>query len=179
MEVTQAYARPSSATMDASGMRLSVSAELSRPGVELNARILDSLSYARVMLALYEVVASDFRAKPKDHSAYQAWVEERYLEELDAARGAQLRQLPEKKRERDQLKTEIEDLRTRIRPLEAALQGQDYYAATRKYFEYLFKHFREAWIILDPVVSVHPDCVVFEVFSVDESSYGRVTVPSE
>jgi hypothetical protein len=31
----------------------------------------------------------------------------------------------------------------------------------------------------DPVVSVHPDSVIFEVFSFDESSYGRVTVPME
>jgi hypothetical protein len=29
------------------------------------------------------------------------------------------------------------------------------------------------------VVSVHPDALIFEVFSQDESSYGRVTVPSD
>jgi len=35
------------------------------------------------------------------------------------------------------------------------------------------------WMILDPVVSVHPDATIFEVFSLDESSYARVTVPTE
>ena len=35
------------------------------------------------------------------------------------------------------------------------------------------------WMILDPVVSVHPDATIFEVFSQDESSYGRVTVAAD
>jgi hypothetical protein len=179
MEVTQAYARPSAGTMDASGMHLSVSSELSRPGVKLKARILDSLPYARVMLALYEVVASDFRAKPRDHAAYQEWVQERYLEELDSAKGVQLRRLPDLKLRRESLRTGLAELHKQIHPLEAKIQGGDYYKCVRKYYEYLYTHDRDAWIVLDPVVSVHPDCVVFEVFSLDESSYGRVTVPMD
>ena len=34
------------------------------------------------------------------------------------------------------------------------------------------------WMVLDPVISVHPDAVIFEAFSLDESSYGRISVPS-
>ncbi|WP_204301607.1 hypothetical protein, partial [Stenotrophomonas maltophilia] len=45
--------------------------------------------------------------------------------------------------------------------------------------DWLSKNDSAAWWILDPVVSVHPDAVVFEVFSQDESSYGRVTVPGD
>jgi hypothetical protein len=48
-----------------------------------------------------------------------------------------------------------------------------------RYFRWLWQHAREQWWVLDPVVSVHPEGVIFEVFSRDESSYGRVTVPCD
>ncbi|GAB4461585.1 MAG: SWIM zinc finger domain-containing protein [Armatimonadaceae bacterium] len=179
MEVTQAYARPSSATMESGGLRLDVAAELSRPGVRLDAQVKDSLGYARVMLALYEVVSSDLRAKPKDHTAYQAWVQERYLEELGPMLARNAKRQPELVTRQGALKQSIQNLMQRIRPLESKVQGTDYWVAQRKYFDYLAKHDWSAWMLLDPVVSVHPDCVVFEVFSLDESSYGRVTVPMD
>src|SRR5690349_25175802 len=119
MQVTQSYAKPSRATMDNSGLHLDVSAELSRPGVRLDAQVKDSLAYARVMLALYEVVSSDFRAKPKDHTVYQEWVQQRYLEELSVEMGARLRQMPTLQARRDMLKESLKDIRAKIRPLEA------------------------------------------------------------
>src|SRR5689334_7692396 len=82
MEITQSYARPSGATMAPEGMRLEVSTEQSRPGVHLEALVKDSLPYARLMLALYAVVSGDYRNSPKDHTAYQESVQQRYLEEL-------------------------------------------------------------------------------------------------
>ncbi|MES2462449.1 MAG: BRCT domain-containing protein [Armatimonadota bacterium] len=179
MEVTQAYAHPSHATFDERGMNLSVSAELSRPGVRLDARIKDSLGYARVMLALYNVVSSDLRSQQKDHSAYQAWVQERYLEELSEWQGERLRSLPGLEQRRSFLTTRVKDLGQAIRPLEGALESVEFYAQRRKYFDWLYKNDKDAWWVLDPVVSVHPDAVVFEVFSQDESSYGRVTVPGD
>jgi hypothetical protein len=69
MEITQSYAKPSTATLtDNGGLRLGIATELSRPGVSLDAQVKDSLAYARVMLALYEVVSSDLRTKQKDYS---------------------------------------------------------------------------------------------------------------
>ena len=165
--------------MDADGMKLAVSAELSRPGVRLDARIKNSLGYARVMLALYNVVSSDLRSKQKDHSAYQKWVQERYLEELGSVQSANLRALPGMKAKRDDLSTHIKELHAAIRPLEDKLQSGEFYTQRRKYYDWLYKNDKDAWWVLDPVVSVHPDAVVFEVFSQDESSYGRVTVPTE
>lgn len=179
MQVTQAYARPSTATMDAQGMHLSVAAELSRPGVRLDARVKDSLSYARLMLALHRVVTGDLRAKPKDHTAYQNWVQQRYLEELDAEKGADLARLPSLTARRDELKAGIKNLRQQVGPLEKAFNSADFFNARQQYFQWLYKHDKEAWYPLDPVVSVHPDSVIFEVFSLDESSYGRVTVPMD
>jgi hypothetical protein len=165
--------------MDDRGMNLSVSAELSRPGVRLDARIKDSLGYARVMLALYNVVSSDLRSRQKDHSDYQAWVQERYLEELSAWQGEKLRALPGLEQRRNFLTTRVKQLSDAIRPLEGTLHSAEFLTHRRKYFDWLYKNDKDAWWVLDPVVSVHPDAVVFEVFSQDESSYGRVTVPGD
>src|SRR5687768_16114721 len=83
MEVTQSYARPSTTTLRNEGLGFEMAAEASRPNVALQAVIRHSLSYARTMLALYEVVSSNAKFERKDTSAYQAWVQERYLEELE------------------------------------------------------------------------------------------------
>ena len=179
MEVTQSYARPSTGTLSADGMRLDVAAELSRPPVALNALVRDSLAYARVMLALYAVVSGDHRATPKDHTAYQEWVQQRYLEELGAEMEMRLRGLPGLNTRREGLKEQIKTLRTKAAPLEKELASADFYKARAVYFKWLWDNDKDAWMVLDPVVSVHPDCVVFEVFSIDESSYGRVTVPMD
>ncbi len=179
MEVTQSYARPSGGTLSPDGMRLDVAAELSRPPVALRALVKDSLAYARVMLALYAVVSGDHRAKPKDHTAYQEWVQQRYLEELGAEVGLRLRQMPGLSDHRDGLKARVKALRTEALPLEKELASADFFKSRAVYFNWLWDNDRDGWMVLDPVVSVHPDCVVFEVFSIDESSYGRVTVPMD
>jgi hypothetical protein len=49
-----------------------------------------------------------------------------------------------------------------------------FYAAKQKYFNYLYKKDLDAWFVLDPVITVHPDEVFFECFSQDESTYGRL-----
>jgi NAD-dependent DNA ligase (contains BRCT domain type II) len=179
MQVTQTYAQPSRATMDEGGLRLDVAAELSRPGVRLDAQVKDSLPYARVMLALYAVVSGDYRSQPKDHTAYQEWVQRRYLEELSETRGKDLARLPQLTARRDALKQRLGEVRDVLRPLEQKLHSQDFYAHRAKYYQWLWTHDKDAWMLLDPVVSVHPDAVIFEVFSLDESSYGRVTVPMD
>jgi len=180
MDVTQNYARASRATLgDDGGFAFEIAAELSRPGVRLKAQILESLSYARVMLALYNVVSSDARSKQKDHSAYQKWVEQRYLDELTDVQAGKLRTLPGLLAQKTGLTARLKDIQTDIWPLEKSINSGEFYAQRQKYFHWLYRNDKDAWWVLDPVVSVHPECVVFEVFSLDESSYGRVTVPWE
>ena len=179
MEITQSYARPSAATMNPDGMRLSVSAEQSRPPVHLDAMVKDSLAYARLMLALYEVVTGDLRNAPKDHTAYQAWVQQRYLEELGIEMRERAANLPALLEARKDPASRVTNLQKRAYELEQISGMGVYYNHVRQYYGWLKKHDMDAWWVLDPVVSVHPDCLMFEVFSQDESSYGRVTVPTE
>ncbi|MCC2667779.1 MAG: hypothetical protein K0Q72_250, partial [Armatimonadetes bacterium] len=179
MHFTQSYSHPSSATMAADGLRLDVAAEQHRPPVFLQAMVRESLSYARLMLALYEVVQGDLRTKVRDYTAYQAWVQERYLDELAPQLAASRARMPGLLQQREELTRRVAELGREIRELERATAGADYQKTKRRYFDWLWKNDKEAWYVLDPVVSVHPDALIFEVFSQDESSYGRVTVPSD
>ncbi|MCK5725785.1 MAG: hypothetical protein KAH22_03035 [Thiotrichaceae bacterium] len=43
------------------------------------------------------------------------------------------------------------------------------------YYDWLLKNDPEAWLILDPVISVHPDKVTLEVFSKDEGCYAALS----
>lgn len=47
--------------------------------------------------------------------------------------------------------------------------------AYHAYYEWLWKNDPKAWLILDPVISVHPDKVSLEVFSKDEGSYALLS----
>ena len=173
MQVTQSYAHPSSSQVDSDGMKFNFSAEMSRNPVSINAEIKHSLSYARLMLALREVVRGDWRPAQKDHTAYQEWVTERYMEELPQ----HLKHVETKKikklEKREILKGKKKDINKKIGSIQSEVSK-----ARRQYYDWLYKHDRDKWMVLDPVISVHPDAVIFEAFSLDESSYGRISVPS-
>ena len=46
--------------------------------------------------------------------------------------------------------------------------------AQQAYFDWLMRNDPTAWLILDPVISVHPDELIFEVFSKDEGAYAKL-----
>lgn len=179
MWITQTYAKPSRVEDSGGAMNFQMSGEAHRPAVKLSATIRESASYARAMLALFEVVKSDGRFKTKDHSAYQEWVRAEYLRELGPQLEAQRRALPAQLEERDRLREQLKTLEKEAHPHRGLLNGTDLWAAKGKYWKYIRTRDFALWMILDPVVSVHLDAVIFEVFSQDESSYGRVTVAKE
>ncbi len=179
MLIAQNYAQRSSATLDAAGLGLNLSTEQSRPPVRLHASIQDGLAYARLMKTLYAVVTSNLLAPKRDRSAYFEWVQQRYLEEVTTEQAHRLTQVPAWLAERKDLNERIAALNKRINTLTVSAQGGDFYQAQRKYWNWLRTYDMDMWWVLDPVVSVHPDCLIFEAFSQDESSYGRVTVPMD
>ena len=179
MQITQNYARPSSAQMQGDNLAFEMSAEASRPGVRLSAIVRDSPAYARAMLALHRVVSSDLRFTPKDNSAYQEWVQGRYLEMIEETHAARLSALPAQREELGATRAALKPLQARASGLLRSLPQGALWDAKGKYWKYLYTHNKALWYLLDPVVSVHPDAVLFEVFSLDESSYGRVVVPME
>lgn len=174
MKITQTYSKASSVKSDASSSQFDFSAECSRKPVSLNAMIKDSGAYARVMMALRKVVVGDWRPKQVDHSAYQEWVMKEYLKELpNEMKGVDGEKIL-LMNERNELNEEKKLTLSKLKTLKTGIRK-----ARRSYYEWLYKNDKDKWYVLDPVISVHEDAVIFEAFSIDESVYGRVSVPSE
>ena len=93
------------------------------------------LRLREALSALYAVVGSDYRYKPKDRTQYLAYL---------------------------RLKKET--------------ATQSVWQAQQAYFGWLLRNDPLLFCILDPVVSVHPDQVMFEVFARDESTYAMLAV---
>lgn len=124
------------------------------------------IPFREAMSALHQVVVSDMSFQPKDKSDYKAWLkaqEEVFLAEAMAKQG--------------QIKAQLDELRQQMREVQHAEQAvlSPFYTARSKYFQYLYKNDIDAWYVLDPVITVHPDSLFFECFSQDESSYGKLS----
>lgn len=139
--------------------------------------VLPSRAFARMMLCLGEVVRLREGRQQRDHSAYQQWVRGEYLKELPAEQAAfsgEVRQLLD---ERNRLSEMVSQLAERTRNL---LPEKDvFWQERQRFWRWLYTHNRQAWLVLDPIVSVQPDAIFFEAFSQDESVYARVRLPSE
>lgn len=55
-------------------------------------------------------------------------------------------------------------------------QHQGLAKAYRAYFDWLLRNDPQAWLILDPIISVHPDGLFLEVFSKDEACYAALAL---
>src|SRR5712691_3510960 len=117
------------------------------------------------LAALYSVVVSDFKYRPRDRLAFNAWLEEqdrRFLANLgmkSVKAAARIKELDERRRQLDAVRNE------RLKP---------FHAARLKFFEYLYENEYDLTFLLDPVITVHPDEISFEAFSRDESTYARL-----
>lgn len=124
------------------------------------------IPFREAMSALHHVVVSDLRFKPKDKTDYKAWLQE----QEDVFLAEAMSNNAEKEQKLTALKEELRE----IRQQESSVLGP-YYDAESKYFNYLYKNDYDAWYVLDPVITIHPDSLFFECFSQDESSYGKLS----
>lgn len=166
------YAKIDTVAAAATG-HLTLLTDQSRDAVFLKGRVRNGPAFSKVMLVLGRIVKMAARATEKDHSAYQEWVYGQYLKEVDATRATGLPQL----REREAALSEaIKALQQEIREVSEQL---DTSKDLHKFYRWLYEHNRQAWIQIDPIVSVQDDATFFEGFSVDESVYGRVRLAHE
>ncbi|WP_144391538.1 SWIM zinc finger family protein [Pleionea sediminis] len=121
------------------------------------------IPFREAISALNKVVVSDLRTQPKDRTEYFQWLQENEQSLLEEFLGSQ-----------GDLDSQIQDLQDRIKEVHNQSNKimKPFYQAQKKYFNYLYKVDRDAWFVLDPVITVHPDQIFFECFSQDESSYG-------
>src|SRR5262249_18792278 len=133
-------------------------------------KVARHLPFREAISALHHVVVSDMRFKPKDRTAYFAWLKDHEQQLLAEAMGQQ-----------GEIKARIEVLRREQQEIHKQTNKimAPFYAPRQKYFDWLYKENKDAWFVLDPVITVHPDEIFFECFSLDESSYGRLSCDHE
>jgi hypothetical protein len=166
MNFVHRYFGATAASSDASSTTLGFAPDVLRAPTYFVGKVAKHLPFREAISALHHVVVSDLRFRPKDRSAYFAWLQ---------ANEQQL--LAEALASKEDIRGRIEGLRRELQTIttQASTLMAPFYKAQKRYFDYLYKENRDAWFVLDPVITVHPDEIFFECFSLDESSYGRLS----
>jgi hypothetical protein len=144
---------------------------LRRDRVSFAGDLKDPLRFREAVSALHAVVVSDLKFRPKDRSAYQA-----YLKRVQTREQA-IRSLAFKQAREKLLAEEPEPVPAGLEPRFKDLRDR-YWGARIKYADFLAKNDPALFRVLvpcDPVVTIAPDVLFFECFSKDESSYGCLT----
>jgi SWIM zinc finger len=170
VEFAYAFKRASHVDALSNQTSLSFSPDLKREPTFFSGELEKSVAFREAISALHAVVISDLRFKPQDKTAYKEWVARQELVDFASVAG---------QRADTQAKiAALSDELTRLRA-ESQVRLKPFYSARDAYFKHLWEKDREAWYVLDPVITVHPDEVFFECFSQDESSYGRLSASYE
>ena len=164
------YQGSSQVRSSANSTALAFVPDASRQPTWFHGKIRQSLLFREAVSALHDVVVSDLRFKPKDREAYKLWATQQ--EDLWLAES-----LAGKADRKEKIARLREDLTKANQARES--QMQPFYKARQKYWNYLFWRNQDWWLILDPVISVHPDQVFFECFSEDESTYACLSCNHE
>ena len=125
------------------------------------------LVFREALSALHSVVVSDLRYRGRDPGAYQAW--------LQANEGQMLAKFMAQAQSLKARAAEISAELNQLREKKSSLL-QPFFKARKRYFDWLWQAHRDAWYVLDPVITVHPERLLFEAFSQDESSYCAVSI---
>ncbi|MGI9386874.1 MAG: SWIM zinc finger family protein [Methyloligellaceae bacterium] len=170
MEVTNRYAGHSNVSHDHDASSVSFSPDLLREPAYFVGSVSNHVHFREAISTLHHVVVSDMRFKPKDRTEYFAWLETQKDQML--AEAASIGKAASEK---------VAELREELRGLTNRQNEimSPYYKAQKRYFDWIYKTNRDAWIVLDPVIAVHPDEISFECFSTDESTYGRLSCDLE
>ncbi|MGA9382505.1 MAG: SWIM zinc finger family protein [Phormidium sp.] len=165
MEVNYAYKGNTAVVDRGDRTQMSFSPDTKREPTFFIGELRQNIAFREAISALHDVVVSDLRFKPKDKTAYKEWAAQQL--EIDWQQVAVQRQ--EIVNRMQELRTELKDLYDnhyqRLKP---------YYDAREKFRQYVFRKQLDIYFLFDPVITVHPDEIFFECFSVDESSYGRL-----
>lgn len=172
MRLDLSYFGRSRVEKHADAMALMLSPNLSRAPVSFEAELAMPLRFREAVSALHEIVVGDLRWKPRDHTAYRAWLKKQTEQE------SQIRKAAYAEAKKD---LELRSSRSFPPTLDRDFKKwhKVYWDARRSYADELRKNDPELFRRLtpcDPVITVSPDVVFFECFSADESSYGCLTV---
>ena len=170
MEFNYSYKGSSSVQSQADRTDMAWSPDTTREPTYFIGELRKGIAFREAISALHDVVVSDQRFKPKDKTEYKAWRAQQDEFDLDLAVA-----------QREDVRQRIQSLNDEYNQLikQRSARWSSFYEARQRYFSHLWERDRDAWFVLDPVITVHPDEVFFECFSQDESSYGRLGVSYE
>ncbi len=172
MDLQVAYFGRSAVRRAISGLAVTLAPNLRRDRVSFVGTLRSPLRFREAISALHDVVISDLRFKPKDHTAYRDWLVEQKKREEELRRATYQAAKQQAKAERKlTIPKGFGEVFRNLR--------RKYWGARQRYANYLSRHDPELWRLLmpcDPVITVAPDVLFFECFSADESSYGCLTV---
>lgn len=191
MKVNYLYASPSACMQQGEDTVLGLSTDLSREEkVSFNGRLKHPLIFRDAMLMLRQIVVSDMGQKKKERVEFFAWLEaeierrvlehEKYQPGLREALQEDMKELLD---QRGQMEEDIAKLLKVKSELQKEIDSHDAWKDYNKLEKDFWKFIRERdlslWFVLDPVITVHPDIVSFEAFSIDESTYGCLSIDME
>ena len=166
MKFNYKYSGKSSVENSASVTGVSFAPDILREPTFFVGNLDKKIPFREAISALHNVVTADFNFQPKDNTQYLAWLknkEDVWVAEATAALSS--------------LKLQINKLQSRLKAVRSQREKitGPYYKSQRDYFKYIYTRDYAAWLVLDPVITVHPDQVFFECFSKDESVYGKLS----
>lgn len=168
------FAGSSSVSDALAGTSMQFAPDTLRQPTYFQGKLSKKIPFREAISALNAVVVSDLRFMPKDQTAYREWLdtqEELLLGEHLAGLVGDQKVLEAKI---TQLRTDIEQIRR-----EENQYMRPYWEAVGKYRQYLWQNDPTTSMVLDPVITVHPDALFFECFSKDESTYGKLSCSYE
>ncbi|MBD3254698.1 MAG: hypothetical protein GF383_06375, partial [Candidatus Lokiarchaeota archaeon] len=188
MKVNYQYPSPSMCFQQENLTVLGLSPDLSREEkVSFIGRLKHPLVYRDAMLMLREIVISDMGHKKKERVEFYAWLEneikrrvlehEKFMPEVRDKLSTQMNELV---KDLEKKESEIRKLSQLKNDLQKNIEDKDiwkeYYKIERDFWSFIRTRDIALWWILDPVITVHPDQISFEAFSLDESTYGCLSI---
>jgi hypothetical protein len=165
MEFDYKFKGDTSVKSNAHATDMSFAPDVHREPTYFSGNLNKHIPFREAISALHDIVVSDFRFKPKDKSDYKEWAKQ----QEDFWLAEYMKGSAEVEQKLKAVRTELETIRRQKDDITGP-----FYKAKRKYFDYLYQSNKDAWFVLDPVITVHPDELFFECFSQDESSYGKL-----
>ena len=188
MKIKYNYASPSMCTNNGHETTLGFSPDLSREeNVSFLGKLKNPLVFRDAMLMLREIVISDTSIKKKERVEFFAWLEGESERRIVKHEQYMPQVREELKNDMNKLNSQIEDKDSEIEKL-CKLKNEikkeidkqdvwrDYNNLERNFWKFIKDRDYDLWFVLDPVITVHKDQVSFEAFSIDESTYGCLSI---
>lgn len=191
MKVNYQYASPSMCVNQGEETVLGLSPDLFRDEkVSFLGKLKHPLIFRDAMLMLREIVISDMSTKKKERVEFFEWLDneierrilkhEQYLPGIRENLNKDMNDLVGKLDENNSNIAKLIDIKNNLKKeIDNHDVWKDYYKLERDFWKFIKDRDLDLWFVLDPVITVHPDQVSFEAFSLDESTYGCLSIDME